>query len=75
MLLCIIPPHFRRIPEILKELKRERRSERTDGQKDGWMSALLHMHFKGCRMGPEEYSTHLWGEKFTYGLHPIREAF
>ena len=34
MVLCIIPPNFRPIGEILKELERERRSGRTDGRND-----------------------------------------
>ena len=32
MVLCIIPPHFKLIAEILKELERERRLGRTDGR-------------------------------------------
>ena len=34
MVLCIIPPSFRLITEILKAIERERRSARTDGQTD-----------------------------------------
>ena len=34
MELCIIPPNFRLIAVILKELERERRSGWTDGRTD-----------------------------------------
>ena len=40
MLLCIIPPYFWPISEILKELERQRRcsgrTEKTDGRTDEW---------------------------------------
>ena len=32
MVLCIIPPHFRPIAEILNELERQRRLGRIDGR-------------------------------------------
>ena len=42
MVLCIIPPNFRLLAEILKELEREHCSGRTDGlmvgQTDGQMA-------------------------------------
>ena len=34
MVMCIIPPNFRLLAEILKELERERRSGWTDRQTD-----------------------------------------
>ena len=34
MVLCFIPPNFRFIAEIFKELERERRSGRNDGRTD-----------------------------------------
>ena len=35
MILCTIPPNFRLIAKILRELELERRSGQTDGQRDG----------------------------------------
>ena len=40
MVLCIIPPNFRLIAEILKEFERERRSGRTDGPPAGRSGAM-----------------------------------
>ena len=50
MVLCIIPTNFRPIDAILKELKRQCRSRRTDGRTDRPTDGLL-----GGRMEQRQY--------------------